>query len=1569
MAHLQSQIKGGYYPFPPEHLPALTSLLDPAKQGKASESGRILDPCAGEGDALKRLAEAWNLTPHANELDAGRAAACRGKFGPERSAQGDLMTLRTPNSAYSVVYVNPPYAENAGGADEKRREFEHLAHAWKWAQDGGFVLWVVYAQHMTERAASFLARHSSSADVYRIPGLHLGTYPQIVVVAKARPETRGENVDAEALRLVEACKLPNRLPLLEVHAEPVYRVPAPAHVKRFYFHPDEVTAELMLPALVEHGVQHTNTFQAIVETPPPPPELAPIVPPRGGQLGLILAAGLFNGLLLNLEEGPAAVRGVVRMTEINTTPPEMVGVRETIEHKAQVTISLLHKNGKVTIIESNEKDRLVAFIKAHKQAFLDYLAEHSKALYDFDYSRYAPVFDRVFRNRQLPGRPVTGLFETQKHVTAAMLTTLKKRRKVLLVGDMGVGKGPMAGTAIAALWREGKFRPGQVAVVLAPPHLIEKWKAELIDIIPGCIPHIADKDTATPKGASGGTLVDDVAAFMRRAGANPDTLHVLVLSRERAKLGEGWEAAYNIRRQRIAQWPKTGPIPRQFLDREGKLLDGVTRVVTEEIPICPTCAKPISSSQSGEGKTDPIKWMKTKPHCCHECGGALWQLVRTFSAPAAGQKFPKRNPRYPIASLLRERYADRVAIVVCDEVHENKSAASDQGRAMQNLVHIANYAIGMTGTLLGGTASSVFWLEWAFNNARMVKNYPLDEGIEPAINRWVRTMGVMVKVIEYKEDKQSGVYIGTDRHEHKPEEAPGISPLLIRELVDHCIWVGLADLAFALPEYKEIPVAVSLPPDVQEHYNHQKKLLLDYLISCKDEGDASFLGAYLQATLRYPSACYEAKPVVHRRQRKDGDRGLITQVVTTLQGFGRERIFPKEQALLDLLKEELGANRPCAVFIAQSGKVNIQERLVELIGQHVPAAHPVVLESDTVATDKRDGWLKKQVEKGDNVLICNPKLIETGLDLLAFKSLVFYEIAYSLYTVSQASRRHWRIGQTNECRVYHLYYDGTMEAQAIELVSEKQAAAALLGGDADGGGLAQLAGGAVSLEAELAKSIAADEAVVDVSKLFRQTAQSSADFTSGWATSMSSGGQVDESAIKAVPLANLVGKRFYHKAEAHQVVDYGPLDEASYQAKNLVSGAVELLPAEIVERASVLPPSAPLTLHQRRVQPEKQTVPTTVIADAVTPLRQQYLNIKQQFPNAILLARLGDFYEAFDADAEIVARELDVVLTSRNISKGKRVPMAGVPHHAAESFIARLIEKGYHVAICEQTGDEPVEGLVPREVVRVVTPKRVPRSVPQSTPQDVPQAEKQPLPALPDTLLLAAYHAAKRKHPRVLALIERGEFFYAYGEDAQQVAKTLNAVLDSRLIEGVRVEQAAIPAKDVNHYVSRLSQAGFKVAVARQKVSQKAAPPTQPTEHALPSSLAEAYARFREMQKPDVLTFIEMADAFVSFEGDAITASQRLHKPHGVRALPGGPSLQVLSLPKGSHEAAFKRLQKVQCTVAVVNPVAGANGRVELLAPEPRPEALKETPPKAPLLPRRSPEQLRAMSEGQLALL
>ena len=105
-----------------------------------------------------------------------------------------------------------------------------------------------------------------------------------------------------------------------------------------------------------------------------------------------------------------------------------------------------------------------------------------------------------------------------------------------------------------------------------------------------------------------------------------------------------------------------------------------------------------------------------------------------------------------------------------------------------------------------------------------------------------------------------------------------------------------------------------------------------------------------------------------------------------------------------------------------------------------------------------------------------------------------------------------------------------------------------------------------------------------------------------------------------------------------------------------------------------------------------------------TPLRQQYLRIKKEHPDALLLFRMGDFYETFDEDARLAARELEIALTSREMGKGQRVPLAGIPYHALESYLARLIRKGHRVAICEQVGDTSAPGLVERQVVRVVTP-------------------------------------------------------------------------------------------------------------------------------------------------------------------------------------------------------------------------------------------------------------------------
>ncbi|MEJ7653467.1 MAG: DNA mismatch repair protein MutS, partial [Chloroflexia bacterium] len=107
-----------------------------------------------------------------------------------------------------------------------------------------------------------------------------------------------------------------------------------------------------------------------------------------------------------------------------------------------------------------------------------------------------------------------------------------------------------------------------------------------------------------------------------------------------------------------------------------------------------------------------------------------------------------------------------------------------------------------------------------------------------------------------------------------------------------------------------------------------------------------------------------------------------------------------------------------------------------------------------------------------------------------------------------------------------------------------------------------------------------------------------------------------------------------------------------------------------------------------------------------TPVRRQYLEIKRQYPDTILFFRLGDFYETFDDDAKLVASELDIVLTARD-TRGAKIPMAGVPHHSAEGYIAKLVARGYRVAVCEQVGEPNGKDVVERKVRRVVTPGTV----------------------------------------------------------------------------------------------------------------------------------------------------------------------------------------------------------------------------------------------------------------------
>ncbi|MEP7288445.1 MAG: DUF6094 domain-containing protein [Chloroflexota bacterium] len=1070
MPRLISIEKGGYYPFPSAHLPALCGLFIAPPQG-----GRLLDPCAGEGEALLALADGLKLTPYANELDNARGALCKQKLPKGHAITGDMYQLRTTSNAYSVVWCNPPYTWDSG--DDKRREFAMLKLSMKWVAPSGFMLWAIYAHQFTDQAALYLAQNASQVEVWAMPGLHLETYQQIVVVAKVGQPT--EAPPAVAVRLMTERQA--GFSTLPEQPEPRYKLPTAVTVKTFLFTSKVPSVEAVLDAITSSP--ELNGIQMLLTPPEQQAIRHPVIQPKAGQLGLVLAAGMFNGLVVDTPGGKAAVRSTIvseeRLDQGASEEPD-----ESNEHSAEkevyrtqptTTITLLDERG--TIHELSGDGALVEFIQQHKPALLDYIDRTYTPLYTFDYTEYAGVMQYAKHGR---------LYETQRHVIAACATALKRRKGVILVGTPGTGKTIMAATLAAAL--QGQMKPGQVDLVICPPHLVEKWQREAKEAAPNVTAKIL-------------TNAVEVSAFMKAAQKNTTALHIGIMSREAAKAGEGWAIAVHWHNRRIARWGA---------DEKRPVNDG-KRILLLREPHCPTCGalvddstvshaaqrcKPLQHGMKARQKPNatPAKesWLARVPHFCTQCGQALWQDTRTFSKPKKGNTW-RKNPRVPLAKFIATRYPHRVHLLIADELHECKSAATDQGEALSILANAAHKVIGLTGTLYGGQASTIYAIEYLFNPA-IRRCYPWGSGI----NRWVRDMGVLERIVNYKPSyDKAGVYTGKRRIENKPKEAPGCSPSLVAEILDHCVFVDLPDIGRKMPDFEEIPVPITPDTEVAALYTEAKQVLGQYLFKCKLEGDASALGMYLQTLLSWPSAPYRSEACIHRKRLSRDSAEVIEIPAHTIPALDEGKVYAKEQWLLDTLNSELAEGRGIAIFCRQTGTRDIQPRLEQLIRKHVPLAKPFVLHGSVEAA-KREAVLERQVEKGVNVLVCNPILVQTGLDLINFPTLVFFEPMYSLYVMGQASRRAWRLIQDKPCKTYYPFYTDLMEHQAVELVGRKTQAANLLYGNTSSGGLSEMtSGGGGSLLSELAKSIQADASVTDLSTLFARA--TAAPVESAWA--------------------------------------------------------------------------------------------------------------------------------------------------------------------------------------------------------------------------------------------------------------------------------------------------------------------------------------------------------------------------------------------------------------------------------------------------------------------------------------
>ena len=557
-------------------------------------------------------------------------------------------------------------------------------------------------------------------------------------------------------------------------------------------------------------------------------------------------------------------------------------------------------------------------------------------------------------------------------------------------------------------------------LVLGPPHLVPKWKREVEMTVPGARAVIVRSIT-------------DLERLRLSTGSGP---LFAVMSREKAKLSYRWMPAV------IERWATS----------RGRLLRDEETGEPFKVPCCPGCAAQIVD-KDGVPLTDAD--LSRRKHTCADCGGPLWQADK--SGPA----------RYPLADYVKHRMQGFFDLLIGDEVHEYKGRGSAQGIAAGVLADVCGKSLSLSGTLMGGYSSTLFHLLYRFSPELRTEFGRSDE------HRWIQRYGFEEVTVGKADDDavEDGRFSRRRQFRKVVRERPGLVPSALFHIIGNTVFLRLSDVASGLPGYdeqillssmdsEEDPTGYSQRTAYTTVYEELRKELADALKS----GSKRLLATYLQTLLAYPEGCTKGETVFDPRS---GD------VIVQVPPLSEEKLYPKEKALVDLVAAERMEGRRVLVYATHTGTRDITERMEDILTRH--GFRVAVMKAEAVAPEKREAWVADRVKQGIDVMICHPRLVQTGLDLIDFPTLCWFETDYSVYVMRQASRRSWRIGQTRPVKVVFMAYRNTLQADALKLVAKKLQSSLAVEGELPEDGLAAYGDDGDDLMMALARRIVSGE--------------------------------------------------------------------------------------------------------------------------------------------------------------------------------------------------------------------------------------------------------------------------------------------------------------------------------------------------------------------------------------------------------------------------------------------------------------------------------------------------------------
>lgn len=1053
MARLEAVAKALYYPTPQRVVGMIAGIVKPTVRiaSYGCDKPSLLDPCAGEGTAAAILAKRWDVVAHGIELHGERAATASKVLSWARHGSYHQIALlnpdgklpqegESPSPPFGVLFLNPPYDEGTDEDGNKmRQEIEFLRATTRFLAPGGLLAFIP-PRHIlrSERFRKFMRDEYREIRAYAFPEPEVQAFDQVVVLATRSYRTGYMAGYGDVSALEDA----DNLPPLDA-AEP-YEVQLPAVDTRVTLAGD--MPESYVPA---DGEGAWASQQWLAQTGDRAAhELAPLTAPRPGHQAMLLAAGALNGLEIDTDDGCEGFscedvefgsRLLVKggstkvITKIEGKADEN-GTKETI-HRERISSYLSVLDLRTGILDTWQVDddqaKTAKWFEQHGDALAaGILGAHAPQFTAAHLEHYD--FSRLTAPGVLPGRSAPEILPVQREAAAAVVhrwygpefAANRQRRgrrrrvtghkAVILCGEMGTGK-TTCGTVACELARSKKN------IIVCPTHLTRKWAREV--------------ETIT--GRKGCALIakklSDVDAFF----ADP-RLSYLVLSKEVAKLGARWEPA-TARGSKIIEVEETRErqVPYSYAPHETyteRYKETVRKV--RKFKACPGCGREVTldaKAQSRCGATGDVTGIKG-------CGEPLFQYTPITA---------KGTKRWPLASYIHGRYARQYTLVV-DEAHQHAKGETDQARAVHQLMSGARKILMMTGTLYGGRASSIFHLL-----------YRLDPSFRRTYKHtdcatFVEHHGLFETV--FKEEERSSTYgYRKGNTGGRIKEIPGMSPAMIPMLLPYTIFVKLRDLRLELPPYtEEVRIVEPDAATLSATTTFQSKLqgLL--------RKHPRVMGAYLQACLGYPDRADQAEAIYDIDE--EGQR--TNDVLATAPALP-DASHPKDDDLLELVREEHAQGRKVLVFFAQTQRRDARPRARAVLEA---AGFKVVTLDSNVAPEKREDWMRDRVTEGFDVMFTNGRLVETGLDLMFANTIVQYSIEFSINTLRQSIRRSWRLGQTKPVRVIFMAYKGTMQETATNLIARKMRAAELVDGD-EAGGLAQFDAGGGNFLLELAHEV------------------------------------------------------------------------------------------------------------------------------------------------------------------------------------------------------------------------------------------------------------------------------------------------------------------------------------------------------------------------------------------------------------------------------------------------------------------------------------------------------------------